>query len=102
MQALLLQQRAARAAPTSPLTNPAFPTPLLLSIATPRADRGFGVGHTRDTQTKGVWVWGETRDVADEGGRGNRTVRVAMVMGWAASSSLSGPGARRRQRPLPL
>ncbi len=24
-----------------------------------RADEGFGVGHTRSTQTKGVWVWGE-------------------------------------------
>lgn len=23
------------------------------------ADEGFGVGHTRSTQTKGVWVWGE-------------------------------------------
>lgn len=23
------------------------------------ADKGFGVGHTRDTQTKGVWVWGQ-------------------------------------------
>ena len=22
-------------------------------------DEGFGVGHTRNTQTKGVWVWGE-------------------------------------------
>ena len=60
------------------LTNPAFP--ITFPIAT-TPDRGFGVGHTRDTQTKGVWVWGETREVADEGGRGNRTVRVAMVMG---------------------
>lgn len=23
------------------------------------ADKGFGVGHTRSTQTKGVWLWGE-------------------------------------------
>lgn len=23
------------------------------------AAEGFGVGHTRSTQTKGVWVWGE-------------------------------------------
>lgn len=22
-------------------------------------DEGFGVGHTRSTQTKGVWLWGE-------------------------------------------
>jgi hypothetical protein len=22
-------------------------------------DEGFGVGHTRSTQTKGVWIWGE-------------------------------------------
>lgn len=32
-------------------------------------DEGFGVGHSRQTQTKGVWVWGEpiaVRDSADQ------------------------------------
>ena len=29
---------------------------------------GFGVGHTRATQTKGVWVWGDPRPMAGEGG----------------------------------
>lgn len=27
-------------------------------------DEGFGVGHTRKTQTKGVWMWGEPLVVA--------------------------------------
>ena len=31
------------------------------------ADEGFGVGHTRSTQTKGVWVWGEPQRVATGG-----------------------------------
>lgn len=26
-------------------------------------DEGFGVGHTRNTQTKGVWMWGEPKAV---------------------------------------
>lgn len=26
--------------------------------AAKHADEGFGVGHTRKTQTKGVWMWG--------------------------------------------
>lgn len=25
------------------------------------SDQGFGVGHTRDTQTKGIWIWSEPR-----------------------------------------
>lgn len=31
----------------------------LLKCACVLAAEGFGVGHTRSTQTKGVWVWGE-------------------------------------------
>lgn len=34
---------------------------------------GFGVGHTRATQTKGVWVWGEPSHVS----AGGRTVNVS-------------------------
>lgn len=45
------------------------------------ADTGFGVGHTRDTQTKGVWLWGETQSVAEGGGR-NRTVRAPAACRW--------------------
>lgn len=28
---------------------------------------GFGVGHTRKTETKGVWVWGEPVKVNTDG-----------------------------------
>src|SRR5689334_14820439 len=27
------------------------------------ADVGFGVGHTRETETKGIWIWGEPKAV---------------------------------------
>mmetsp|Transcript_14826 Transcript_14826/g.47296 ORF Transcript_14826/g.47296 Transcript_14826/m.47296 type:complete len:530 (+) Transcript_14826:150-1739(+) len=30
-------------------------------------DEGFGVGHQRHTQTKGMWVWGEPRGVTVDG-----------------------------------
>ncbi|XP_051142131.1 uncharacterized protein LOC127259036 [Andrographis paniculata] len=36
----------------------------LLSLS---CDEGFGVGHLRDTKTKGIWVWGEAREVYIEG-----------------------------------
>ena len=41
------------------------PVPPALTLSAPRsghrplADVGFGMGHTRLTQTKGVWIWGE-------------------------------------------
>ena len=38
------------------------------------ADEGFGVGHTRVTQTKGVWMWGEPVPVTS----GGRTVNVSI------------------------
>eukprot|EP00877_Chromochloris_zofingiensis_P014120 jgi/Chrzof1/8962/Cz03g31040.t1 len=31
-------------------------------------DTGFGVGHTRETQTKGIWVWGEPQLLSNEQG----------------------------------
>lgn len=33
---------------------------------------GFGVGHMRDTKTKGIWVWGEPVEMEING----RTVSV--------------------------
>ena len=35
-----------------------------------RCDEGFGVGHTRDTQTKGIWFWSVPKDaiVTNQGG----------------------------------
>ena len=38
-----------------------------------RAEQGFGVGHTRETQTRGIWVWGHPQPVTAPGG-GNATV----------------------------
>lgn len=40
----------------------------VLSPAAPVADVGFGVGHTRDTETKGIWIWGEPTTVKDANG----------------------------------
>jgi hypothetical protein len=41
----------------------------------PFADVGFGVGHTRETETKGIWVWGEPKTIKD--GNGERMVRYS-------------------------
>lgn len=54
----------------------------------PHADRGFGVGHTRDTQTKGVWVWGEARESPDDSGR-NRTVVFVDTEGFESTARSS-------------
>lgn len=48
--------------------------PLSRGCAGP-ADVGFGVGHTRETETKGIWVWGEPQKVND--GNGERMVSCA-------------------------
>lgn len=50
----------------------ACPCPMVL------ADEGFGVGHTRVTQTKGVWMWGEPTPV----NVGGRTVNVSGACCW--------------------
>ena len=34
-------------------------------------DEGFGVGHTRDTQTKGVWIWGAPEEAGGGSGSGS-------------------------------
>ncbi|KAJ1288017.1 hypothetical protein BS78_02G056100 [Paspalum vaginatum] len=38
----------------------------LLSLS---CDRGFGVGHMRDTKTKGIWVWGSPVEVDIDGSK---------------------------------
>lgn len=45
--------------------------PRVLSML--RAGTGFGVGHTRETETKGIWVWGQPQLVDD----GAKAVRGA-------------------------
>ncbi len=40
------------------------------------ADEGFGVGHTRKTQTKGVWMWGETIEVPR--GEGQKPLKILL------------------------
>ena len=32
------------------------------------ADKGFGVGHTRATQTKGIWLWAAPQEAQVPGG----------------------------------
>ena len=34
----------------------------------PPADKGFGVGHTRATQTKGIWLWAAPQETQAPGG----------------------------------
>ena len=36
------------------------------SCLPPSADAGFGVGHTRETETKGIWIWGQSQ-IVNEG-----------------------------------
>ncbi|KAL6647267.1 hypothetical protein ACP70R_014704 [Stipagrostis hirtigluma subsp. patula] len=38
----------------------------LLSLS---CDKGFGVGHMRDTKTKGIWVWGSPAEVDVDGSK---------------------------------
>eukprot|EP00899_Mesostigma_viride_P013238 jgi/Mesvir1/21915/Mv25005-RA.1 len=40
---------------------------LLNQLLSLPCNQGFGVGHTRDTMTKGVWVWGQPRMVTAGG-----------------------------------
>lgn len=49
---------------------------------------GFGVGHTRDTQTKGVWLWGEGKTAPDETGV-NRTVVFVDTEGFESTARSS-------------
>ena len=43
---------------TAYATQPESDVPLSFSWPLmPPADEGFGVGHTRDTETKGIWMW---------------------------------------------
>lgn len=63
-------------------------------LATLPADEGFGVGHQRVTQTKGVWMWGEPMPVTVDG----RTINVSSGRGGRGEGGLlrlagSGVGA---------
>ena len=40
-------------------------------------DEGFGVGHTRQTQTKGIWIWGEAVPIKSKGGEESINVSEA-------------------------
>ncbi|PKA59769.1 hypothetical protein AXF42_Ash011893 [Apostasia shenzhenica] len=40
---------------------------LLNQLLSLPCDKGFGVGHMRDTKTKGIWVWGDPIDLVIDG-----------------------------------
>ncbi|WVZ62137.1 hypothetical protein U9M48_011918 [Paspalum notatum var. saurae] len=42
---------------------------LLNQLMSLSCDRGFGVGHMRDTKTKGIWVWGSPIEVDIDGSK---------------------------------
>jgi hypothetical protein len=54
------------------------------------ADVGFGVGHTRETETKGIWVWGQPQVVGQ--GSTQKTVGSNAAAAAAACSPLRGHG----------
>jgi hypothetical protein len=62
------------------------PTPPIAPTAPP--GEGFGVGHTRDTQTKGVWLWGQGQSGPDEAGV-NRTVVFVDTEGFESTARSS-------------
>ncbi|KAF6248953.1 guanylate-binding protein [Scenedesmus sp. NREL 46B-D3] len=45
------------------------------------ADVGFGVGHTRETETKGIWVWGQPQTAAG----GSKTVLYVDTEGFEST-----------------
>ena len=54
---------------------PALPASVLRSVhaltmcrPSGPADKGFGVGHTRATQTKGIWLWAAPQEAQAPGG----------------------------------
>ena len=54
-----------------------------LSQALAPAGEGFGVGHTRNTQTKGVWLWGQPQAVtlpADQPGSPPQQVSSGLTL----------------------
>jgi hypothetical protein len=50
------------------------------------AEEGFGVGHTRLTQTKGVWIWGEPLPLQLPGGD---TVNVRKGIGFLGCGAVA-------------
>ncbi|XP_073006148.1 uncharacterized protein [Typha latifolia] len=42
---------------------------LLNQLLTLSCDKGFGVGHMRDTKTKGIWVWGTPVELVIDGSK---------------------------------
>jgi hypothetical protein len=66
---------------------------LLNSLLGVSCEEGFGVGHTRETQTLGVWLWPHAVEVA---GKGGERVNVSADCAAAAAHRLSCPSAHRR------
>lgn len=59
------------------------------------ADAGFGVGHTRLTQTKGVWMWGEPVEVSlPSGEKTNVSAALSRVLGNLSYCTCMAVGAR--------
>lgn len=57
-------------------------------------DVGFGVGHTRDTQTKGIWIWGQPQEVTGPDGT-NRTVSFPHAPAAAPGPPPAAPSGAR-------
>jgi hypothetical protein len=51
--------------------------------------QGFGVGHTRDTQTKGVWLWGQPQAADDAAGGGERSILYVDTEGFESTARSS-------------
>ena len=46
---------------------------------------GFGVGHTRDTQTKGIWIWSQPQEKEMPNGGGNVSVLFVDTEGFESN-----------------
>ena len=46
---------------------------------------GFGVGHTRDTQTKGIWIWSQPQEKEMPNGGGNVSVLFVDTEGFEST-----------------
>ena len=67
------------------------------------ADKGFGVGHTRETETKGIWLWGTPQPRKQQQQQQEAGGEVAAAgEGAAATAAAAGAGGDSMVRPWPV
>jgi hypothetical protein len=74
---------------------------LLNSLLGVSCEEGFGVGHTRETQTLGVWLWPRAVEVAGKGGERVNVSAASPQPPQPAASRARPPTAASSPRPRP-